>query len=62
MGNQIVTMLDVALRGVGNRWDDVIIPGFDFVVVENTLGKFGKRVETLNKLPNNVQGLVGHGI
>ena len=31
LGNQIVTMLDVALRGVGDRWDDVVIPGFDLL-------------------------------
>lgn len=58
LGNQIVTMLDVALRGIGDNWDDVIIPGFDFLVVENTLGKFGPTVETLTTLPNNVQHLV----
>jgi hypothetical protein len=61
LGRQIVTMLDVALRGVGDRWDDVVLPGFDFCVVENTLGKFGERVEVLNKLPVNVQSLVGRG-
>jgi len=60
LGHQIVTMLDVALRGIGDKWDDVIIPGFDYVVVENTLGKFGKWVECLNKLPINVQSLVGN--
>jgi Xaa-Pro aminopeptidase len=62
LGRQIVTMLDVALRGVGDRWDDVVIPGFDFVVVENTLGKFGPRVETFNQVPVNVQALVGSGL
>jgi Xaa-Pro aminopeptidase len=59
LGNRIVTMLDVALRGIGDRWNDVVIPGFDFCVVENTLGKYGERVETLTKLPIHVQGLVG---
>jgi Xaa-Pro aminopeptidase len=59
LGEQIVTMLDVALRGVGDRWNDVVIPGFDFVVVENTLGKFGRRVECFNQVPINVQALVG---
>jgi hypothetical protein len=59
LGNQIVTMLDVALRGVGDRWNDVVIPGLDFVVVENTLGKFGRRVECFNRVPVNVQRLVG---
>ena len=55
-------MLDVALRGVGSQWDDVVIPGFDFWVVENTLGKFGTRVRQFNKVPNNVQKLVGTGL
>jgi hypothetical protein len=52
-------MLDVAIRGVGDMWDAVVIPDMDFVVVENTLGKFGPRVERFNRLPNNVQALVG---
>lgn len=60
LGNQIVTMLDVALRGIGDMWDDVVIPGFDYIVIENTLGKFGKRVEVFNKLPINVQSMVGN--
>ena len=60
LGEQIVTMLDVALRGIGNHWHDVILP-VDFVVVENTLGKFGPRVEEFNQLPRNVQALVGRG-
>ncbi len=59
LGNRIVTMLDVAVRGVGNMWNDIIIPGLDFVLVEKTLGKFGREVEVLNKLPINVQHLVG---
>jgi len=59
LGRRIVTMLDVALRGVGNHWDDVVLPGFDYLVVENTLGKFGRKVETFNRLPINVQDRVG---
>ena len=59
LGEQIVTMLDVALRGVGDHWDDVVLPGMDFVVVENTLGKFGPRVEEFNQVPRNAQELVG---
>jgi len=62
LGNQIVTMLDVALRGIGDRWHDVVIPGFDFCVVENTLGKYGTHVATLTKLPIHVQELVGTGV
>jgi hypothetical protein len=59
LGRQIVTMLDVALRGVGDAWNDIVIPGFDYCVVENTLGKFDTRVETLTKAPIHVQELVG---
>jgi len=59
LGNQIITMLDVAVRGVGNMWNDIVIPGLDYLVVEKTLGKYGARVEVLNDLPVNVQHLVG---
>lgn len=58
LGKQIVTMLDVALRGIGDNWNDVVIPGFDYLVVENTLGKSGTCVETFNQLPLNVQSLI----
>lgn len=59
LGEQIVTMLDVAVRGVGNMWNDVVIPGMDYVLVEKTLGKFGERVDVLNELPINLQRYVG---
>ncbi len=59
LGRQIVIMLDVAIRGISDSWNDVVIPGMDFVVVENTCGKFGTRLEELNDLPHNVQSLVG---
>jgi len=58
LGNKIVTMLDVALRGIGNHWNDVMIPGFDYLVIENTLGKSGRSVECFNRLPLNVQSSV----
>jgi len=61
LGNRIVTMLDVAVRGYSKNWNDVVIPGLDYVLVEKTLGKFGNRVEVLNKLPVNVQHFVGRG-
>ena len=61
LGRQIVTMLDVAVRGVSDYWNDVIIPDMDYVVEENTLGKFETRVETFNRLSLNVQSLVGAG-
>ena len=54
-----VAGLDVAVRGVGEYWDDVIVPDMDDVVVENALGKFGTRVENFNRLPLNAQALVG---
>jgi len=62
LGRQIVTMLDVAIRGIGDHWNDVILPDLDYLVIENTLGKFGDRVETFNLLPLNVQSLVGKGV
>jgi hypothetical protein len=59
LGQRIVTMLDVALRGIGDRWDDVILPGFDFCVVENTLDKDGTSVQCLTSVPVHAQELVG---
>lgn len=60
LGNQIVMMLDVALKGMDKSWNDLIIPDLDFIVIENTLGKFGTKVETLTKLPLNCQPLLGN--
>jgi hypothetical protein len=62
LGQQIVTMLDVAIRGIGDHWNDVVLPDLDYLVIENTLGKFGPRVENFNQLPLNVQALVGKGM
>lgn len=59
LGRQIVTMLDVAIRGIGNHWNDVVIPGLDFVLVEKTLAKMGAEVEVLTRLPVNLQHMVG---
>lgn len=61
LGTQIVTMLDVAVKGIGEKWDDIVIPGLDYIVVEKTLGKYGSDVKVLNSLPVNVQELVGKG-
>lgn len=61
LGHQIVMMLDVAARGFGSTWNDVIIPEFDYVLVERTLGKFGNRVEVFNDLPIRLQHMVGAG-
>jgi Xaa-Pro aminopeptidase len=75
---QVVTMLDVALRGRGSKWlgeeFEQIIPGFDYWVVEDTLGKYGNSVKNLTgelqphgkivkgigKIPINVQSLIGN--
>lgn len=59
LGRRIVTMLDVALRGIGDHWNEVIIPGFDYCVVENTLGKDGTNVKCLTRVPVHAQELVG---
>lgn len=59
LGSQVVTMLDVAVRGFGDYWNDIRIPGMDYVLVEKTLGKYGDRVEVLNDLPVNIQHFVG---
>lgn len=61
LGNQVALMLDVAVRGVGDTWNDVVIPGMDYVVVENTCGKRGHELEEFNMLPAHVQELVGVG-
>ncbi len=78
LDNQVVTMLDVALRGRGSRWlgeeFEQVIPGFDYWVVEDTLGKYGNKVKNLTgeiqpggksvkgigKIPVNVQPLAGN--
>ncbi|MBE5817121.1 MAG: M24 family metallopeptidase [Clostridiales bacterium] len=59
MGENILMMLDVACRGIGSFWNDIVIPGFDYALVEKTLSKTGKEVKVLNKLPINLQHLVG---
>jgi hypothetical protein len=61
LGDQIVTMLDVAIRGIGDAWNEVVLPDLDYLVIENTLGKFGKQVVNFNSLPLNVQTLIGKG-
>ncbi|MCL5072713.1 MAG: M24 family metallopeptidase [Actinobacteria bacterium] len=58
LGKQIAMMLDVAVKGIGNKWDEVIIPGLDFILIEKTLGKFNKEVEVMTKLPLNLQKFV----
>lgn len=61
LDKQVVTMLDVAIRGIGDHWHDVVLP-VDFVVIENTLGKFGRRVVEFNKVPHDCQPLIGRGM
>lgn len=61
LDKQVVTMLDVAIRGIGDHWNDVMLP-VDFVVIENTLGKFGRKTVEFNKVPCDCQPLIGRGI
>lgn len=61
LADQVVTMLDVAIRGIGDHWHAKILP-VDFVVVENTLGKFGTKAVQFNKVPNDCQPLIGKGV
>jgi Xaa-Pro aminopeptidase len=59
LGNKVVNMVDMAIRGIGNYWDDIVIPGLDYIVVEKTLGKSGSEVKVYNDLPINIQHFVG---
>lgn len=61
LGKQIVSMLDVALRGCGSSWDEIVVPGLDYIVVENTFGKYGRRAACFNGLPEDCQPLIGNG-
>ncbi len=58
---QMVMMVDVGLQGFGKDWSDVQIPGLDYLVLEKTLGKFGTEARVLNRLPLDLQPLVGEG-
>ena len=78
LDEQVVTMLDVALRGRSSRWTgsefEPVLPGFDYWVVEDTLGKYGTAVRNLTgelqpdgelvaaagRIPVNVQPLLGN--
>lgn len=55
----MVLMLDVGLKGYYDTWDQDAIPGLDYIVIEKTAGKFGSEVRVLNRLPVNLQNLVG---
>lgn len=55
-------MLDVAVRGIGSMWNDIVIPNVDYYLVEKILGKYGREVKVLNDLPVNVQQFVGIGL
>lgn len=56
---RMVLMLDVGLKGFGTTWDDIVIPGLDYIVIEKTVGKFGHEIRILNQLPIDLQYLVG---
>ena len=55
-------MMDVGLKGYGEDWSQVRIPGLDYLVIEKTLIKEGEQVRVLNHLPANVQELVGRSV
>jgi Xaa-Pro aminopeptidase len=61
LDKQVVTMLDVAIRGIGDHWNAKVLP-VDFVVIENTLGKFGRKVVQFNEVPNDCTPLIGRGM
>jgi hypothetical protein len=61
LARQVVTMLDVAIRGIGDHWNDKVLP-VDYVVIENTLGKFDRKVKQFNRVPNDCQPLIGSGL
>mgnify|MGYP000944179952 CR=1 FL=1 len=52
-------MLDVAVKGMGSYWNQIVIPGVDFYIIERTIGKFGDEARVLNRLPIEVQEYVG---
>lgn len=57
--DRMVLMLDVGLKGFRDTWADTVIPGLDYIVIEKTAGKFGRDVRILNRLPIDLQYLVG---
>lgn len=56
---QMALMLDVGVKGFADTWDDVVVEGLDYLVIEKTFGKFGNEVRVFNKLPLDLQYLVG---
>ncbi len=55
----MVLMMDVGLKGYRDDWSKIAIEGLDYLVIEKTTIKTGKDVEVLNKLPLDLQYLVG---
>jgi hypothetical protein len=53
-----IILSNAPVKGFRSSWDDIIIPGLDFLLVEKTLGKFCSEVEVLTKLPVNLQQFV----
>lgn len=59
LANRMVMMMDTGIKGYGSNWNDTVIKDIDYLVIEKTLGKYGKEVRILNDLPVNLQYLVG---
>jgi Xaa-Pro aminopeptidase len=61
IGGKIANMLDVAVKGFGREWDDIVLPDLDYVVTEKTVKKEGNKVTLLNRLPYYPQQFVQEG-
>lgn len=58
---QVLMMMDVGLCSYVDTWENEIIPNLDYIVIEKTTGKYDKEIRVLNRLPVNLQHLVGEG-
>ena len=54
-------MMDVGLCSYVDAWENEIIPNLDYIVIEKSTGKYNKEIRILNRLPINLQHLVGEG-
>ena len=56
---QVLMMMDVGLCSYIDAWENEMIPNLDYIVIEKTTGKFDQEIRVLNRLPLNLQHLVG---
>ena len=57
---KVIEDFKIAQADGKRMWFETIIPGFDYLVIEDTMVKTGKDVEVTTKLPVNVQSMVGN--